>query len=168
MKRATKWVMALIFILLIAYSGFVTYNWLGGEKERKVIVSYAIAISDIPLRELSEMGSMLEYLIGHTTEDLLKERISKYQFHARTLRYSSSMLYTLTRDEKYQIFRTAIGNLESFLISVNNKPNTKEIIENNLNVLKQMGYILNAINRINNLTLADAEKLLKLSKELKY
>ena len=59
-------------------------------------------------------------------------------------------------------------NLESFFISVNNKPNTKEIVENNLNVLKQMGHILNTINRINNLTLIDAENLLKLSEELKY
>jgi len=168
MKRATKWVIVSLFIFLIAYSGFVTYNWLGGEKERKVIASYAIAISDIPLRELREMGSMLEYLKEHNTEDLLKERISRYRFHARTLHYSSSMLYTLTRDEKYQIFRTTMRNLESFFISVNNKPNTKEIVENNLNVLKQMGHILNSINRINNLTLTDAEKLLKLSEELKY
>jgi len=168
MKRATKWVIVSLFIFLIAYSGFVTYNWLGGEKERKVIASYAIAISDIPLRELREMGSMLEYLKEHNTEDLLKERISRYRFHARTLHYSSSMLYTLTRDEKYQIFRTTMRNLESFFISVNNKPNTKEIVENNLNVLKQMGHLLNSINRINNLTLTDAEKLLKLSEELKY
>ena len=168
MKRATKWVIALLFIPLVAYSGFVTYDWLEGEKERKVIVSYAIAVSDIPLRELSEMGSVFEYLRGHDAEDLLRERISKYQFHARALYYSSSMLYTLTRDETYQIFRTAMRNLESFFLSVNNKPNTKEIIENNLNVLKQVGYILNAINRINNLTLTDAENLLKLSKELKY
>ena len=131
-------------------------------------MSYAIAISDIPLRELSEMGSMLEYLRGHNIEHLLKERISKYQFHARTLYYSSSMLYTLTRDEKYRIFRTTMRNLESFFISVNNKPNTKEIVENNLNVLKQMGHILNTINGINNLTLIDAENLLKFSEELKY
>jgi len=165
---ATKWVIALLFILLIVYSGFVTYNWLEGEKEKKVMMSYAIAISDIPLRELSEMESTLEYLREYNAEDLLKERISKYQFHARTLYYSSSILYTLTQDEKYQIFRTTMRNLESFLISVNNKPNTKEIIENNLNVLKQMGYILNTINRINNLTLMDAENLLKLSEELKY
>ena len=165
---ATKWVIALLFILLIVYSGFVTYNWLEGEKEKKVMMSYAIAISDIPLRELSEMEATLEYLREYNAEDLLKERISKYQFHARTLYYSSSILYTLTQDEKYQIFRTTMRNLESFLISVNNKPNTKEIIENNLNVLKQMGYILNTINRINNLTLMDAENLLKLSEELKY
>ena len=168
MKRATRWVIASFLILLIVYSGFVTYSWLEGEKKKKVMMSYAIAISDIPLRELSEMGSMLEYLKEHNTEDLLKERISRYQFHARTLHYSSSMLYTLTRDKEYQIFRTTMRNLESFFISVNNKPNTKEIIENNLNVLKQMGHILNTINRIDNLTLIDAEKLLKLSEELKY
>ena len=167
MKRATKWAIVWIFILLIAYSGFVTYNWLEGEKEKKVVMSYAIAISDIPLRELSEMGSMLEYLIEHNTEDLLRERISRYRFHARTLHYSSSILYTLTQDEKYQIFKTTMRNLESFLISVKNKPNSKEIIENNLNVLKQMEYILNTLNRINNLTLINAEKLLELSQELK-
>ena len=167
MKRATKWAIAWIFILLIVYSGFVTYNWLEGEREKRVMMNYAIAISDIPLRELSEMGSMLEYLIERNTKDLLKERISKYQFHARTLYYSSSILYTLTQDEKYQIFKIAMRNLESFFISVNNKPNTKEIIENNLNVLKQMGYILNTLNRINNLVLINAEKLLELSKELK-
>lgn len=168
MKRATKWVIALLFILLIAYSGFVTYDWLEGERERNVIVSYAIAVSDIPLRELGEMGSVLEYLREHDTEVLLKERISKYQFHARALYYSSSILYALTRDEKYRIFRTTMRNLESFFISVNNKPNTKEIIENNLNVLKQMGYILSALGRINNLTIMDAEKLLRFSEELEY
>ena len=131
------------------------------------MMNYAIAISDTPLRELSEMGPMLEHLIEHNARDLLRERISKYQFHARTLYYSSSILYTLTRDEKYQIFRTTMRNLESFFISVNNKPNTKEIIRNNLNILKQMGYILNLLNRINNLTLINAEKLLELSQELK-
>jgi len=166
-KLATKWAITWTFILLVAYSGFVTYNWLEGEREKKVMMNYAIAISDTPLRELSEMGSMLEYLVEHNTEDLLKERISKYQFHARTLYYSSSILYTLTQDEKYQIFRITMRNLESFFISVNNKPNTKEIIENNLNVLKQMGYTLNTLNRVNNLTLYNAEKLLELSKELK-
>jgi len=60
MKRATKYVIASLFTLLIIYSGFVTYNWLEGARERKVIVSYAIAISDIPYVD-SEMGSMLEY-----------------------------------------------------------------------------------------------------------
>jgi len=167
MKRATKWAIVWIFILLIAYSGFVTYNWLEGEKEKKVVMSYAIAISDTPVWEHGEMGFMLEYLIEHNTEDLLRERISRYRFHARTLHYSSSILYTLTQDEKYQIFKTTMRNLESFLISVKNKPNSKEIIENNLNVLKQMEYILNTLNRINNLTLINAEKLLELSQELK-
>ena len=89
------------------------------------MMNYAIAISDVPLRELDEMGSMLEYLIEHSTDELLKERISKYRFHARTLYYSSTILYTSTQDEKYQIFGTAMKNLESFFVSISNKSNSK-------------------------------------------
>ena len=122
MKRSTKWTIILVFILLVTYSGFVTYNWLDGEKEKKKkMMSYAIAISDLPLRELDDMGSMLEYLIEHSTDEVLKERISEYRFHAGTLYYSSSILYTSTQDEKYQIFRAAMINLESFFISTGNR-----------------------------------------------
>ena len=35
MKRATKYVIASLFTLLIAYSGFVTYNWLRGRKGKE-------------------------------------------------------------------------------------------------------------------------------------
>ena len=168
MKRSTEWAITLVFILLIAYSGFVTYSWLDGEKEKKDMVSYAIAISDPPLRELDDMGSMLEYLMEHSTDEVLKERISGYRFHARTLYYSSAILYTSTQDEKYWIFKTAMKNLESFFISVSNKLNSKEIIENNLDILKQMENILDTIDRINNLTIPNAEELLELSGELEF
>jgi len=168
MKRSTKWAIILVFILLVAYSGFVTYNWLDGEKEKKKMMSYAIAISDLPLRELDDMGSMLEYLIEHSTDEVLKERVSEYRFHARTLYYSSSILYTSTQDEMYQIFRTAMKNLESFFISTGNRLDSREIIENNLDILKQMESILNTIDRINSLTSSNAEELLELSGELKF
>ena len=168
MKRSTKWTIILVFILLVTYSGFVTYNWLDGEKEKKKMMSYAIAISDLPLRELDDTGSMLEYLIEHSTEEVLKERVSEYRFHARTLYYSSSILYTSTQDEKYQIFRTAMKNLESFFISTGNRLDSREIIENNLDILKQMESILDTIDRINSLTSSNAEELLELSGELKF
>jgi len=168
MKRSTEWAIVLVFILLVAYSGFVTYSWLDGEKEKKDMMSYAIAISDLPLRELDDMGSMLEYLIEHSTEEVLRERISEYRSHARTLYYSSSILYTSTQDEKYQIFGTAMKNLESFFISTGNRLDSREIIENNLDILKQMENILDTIDRINDLTASNAEELLELSGELEF
>jgi len=168
MMKSTKWAIVLAFILLVAYSGFVTYNWLDGEKEKEDMMSYAIAISDLPLRELDDMGSMLEYLIEHSTEEVLRERISEYRFHARTLYYSSSILYTSTQDERYRVFKAAMKNLENFFISVNNKPDIREIIESNLDILKQMESILNTIDRIDNLTTPNAEELLELSGELEF
>ena len=59
-------------------------------------------------------------------------------------------------------------NLENFFISVNNRPDIRKIIENNLDTLKQMENILDTIDRINDLTIPNAEELLELSGELEF
>ena len=166
-KPITKWVIVAILILLIAYSGFATYNWLEGERIENGTLNYAIHLSDIPLWELSDVGFVAESLIKtDTTDELLRERITQYFSHARTLSYSSSMLHALTNDEKYRLFETAMSNLQAFFIGVNNRPNGKGILTTNLDALKQMDDIFEEILAINNLTLADAEKLLQLSGNL--
>jgi hypothetical protein len=166
-KPITKWVILVILILFVAYSGFATYNWLEGERIENRTLNDAIHLSDIPLLELSDVGSVAESLIEpDVTDELLTERITQYLFHARTLSYSSSMLQALTNDEKYRLFGTAMSNLQAFFIEVNNRSNRKEILTTNLDVLKQMDDILEEILPIDNLTLADAEKLLELSGNL--
>ena len=162
-----KWLIVVILIFFIAYSGFATYNWLEGERIENGTLNDIIHLSDIPLWELSDVGFVAESLIKpDTMDELLRERITQYSFHARTLSYSSSMLHALTNDEKYRLFETAMSNLQDFFIGVNNGPNGKEILTTNLDTLKQMDDTLEGILRINNLTLADAEKILQLSGNL--
>jgi adenylate kinase family enzyme len=168
-KPIRKWVIVAILILFIAYSGFATYNWLEGERIESYTLNDAVYLSVAPLRELSAVGFDAEYLIeSDATDELLRERITKYFFHASTLFYSSSMLHTLTDDEKYWLFERAMINLQSFFVGVSNdRPDDmKEILTTNLDTLKQMDDILEEILRIDNLTLADAEKLLELSGNL--
>jgi len=168
-KPITKWVIVAILILFIAYSGFATYNWLEGERIENRTLNGAIDLSDIPLWELSAVGFAAESLIKpDATDELLRERITKYFFHARTLSYSSSMLHALTNDEKYRLFGTAMRNLQMFFIGVaDDRPDDiKETLTTNLDALKQLDDILEEILRINNLTLADAEELLQLSGNL--
>jgi len=162
-----KWVIVVILIFFIAYSGFATYNWLEGERIENGTLNDTIHLSDIPLWELSDVGFVAESLIKpDTMDELLRERITQYFFHARTLSYSSSMLHALTNDEKYRLFETAMSNLQAFFIGVNNGPNGKEILTTNLDALKQTDDILEEILLIDSLTLADAEKLLQLSGNL--
>jgi len=131
------------------------------------MLNSAIDLSDIPLWEMSAVGFGAEYLIeSDATDELLREKILQYFFHARTLYYSSSILHTLTDDEKYSLFGTAMMNLKDFFIRVRDRPNRKEILTTNLDALKQMDNTLEEILRINDLTLADAEKLLQLSGNL--
>ena len=170
-KPITKRVIVVILILFIVYSGFATYNWLEGERIENRTLNGAIHLSDIPLWELSNVGSVAEALIKpDATDELLRERITQYFyfFHARTLYYSSSMLHALTNDEKYRLFGTAMRNLQMFFIGVaDDRPDDmKETLTTNLDALKQMDDILEEILQINNLTLADAEELLQLSGNL--
>jgi hypothetical protein len=163
----TKRVILVTLVFFIVYSGFATYNWLEGERTENRTLNDAIHLSDSPLWELSYVGSVAEYLIEpDTTDELVVETISKYFFHARTLSYSSSMLQALTNDEKYRLFETAMNNLQAFLIGADDRRNEKEILTTNLDALKQMDDIFEEIASINNLTLADAEKLLELSGNL--
>jgi hypothetical protein len=166
-KPSTKWVIIAILILFIAYSGFATYNWLEGERIENLTLNDAIDLSDIPLWELSAMGFAAEYLIeSDATDELLREELLQYFFHARTLYYSSSMLCALTDDEKFSLFGTAMMNLQDFFSGVRDSPNRKEILTTNLDAMKQMDDTLEGILRINDLTLADAEKILQLSHNL--
>jgi len=168
MKKPTgKWVIVAILISFIAYSGFATYNWLEGERIENRTLNDAIRCSDMPLWELSDVRFVAESLIEpDVTDELLRERINQYFSHARTLSYSSSMLQALTNDEKYRLFETAMNNLQAFFIGVNSGPDGKEILTTNLDVLKQMGDILEETLPIDNLTLADAEKLFEVSMNL--
>ena len=162
-----RWLIVVILIFFIAYSGFATYNWLEGERIENGTLNDIIHLSDIPLWELSDVGFVAESLIKpDTMDELLRERITQYFFHARTLSYSSSMLHALTNDEKYRLFETAMSNLQAFFIGVNNGPNGKEILTTNLDALKQTDDILEEILLIDSLTLTDAEKLLQLSGNL--
>jgi hypothetical protein len=166
-KPITKWVIIAILILFIAYSGFATYNWLEGERIENRTLNDAIHLSDIPLWEMSAVGFVAEYLIeSDATDELLREELIKYFFHARTLYYSSGMLRALTDDEKYSLFGTAMYDLQSFFVGVRDRPNKKEILTTNLDALKQMDDILEEILRINDLTPANAEKVLQLSGNL--
>jgi hypothetical protein len=168
-KPITKWVIVAILILFIVYSGFATYNWLEGERIENRTLNNAIYLSDIPLCELSAVGFGTEYLINSdATDELLRGRITQYFFHARTLSYASRMLHALTSDEKYSLFGTAMRNLWYFFMGVgNDRPDDmKEVLTTNLDTLKQMDDILEGILQINNLTLADAEKLLQISGNL--
>ena len=57
-------------------------------------------------------------------------------------------------------------NLEGFFITVKNRPNGKDVLESNLDVLKWIGEVLKE-KRISDLTFKEAEKILELSGELK-
>jgi hypothetical protein len=168
-KPIRKWGIVTILILLIAYSGFATYNWLQAERVQSYALNDVIYLADDSLVELSDMGLGAEYLIKpDTTDELLRETVIRYFSHARTLSYASRVLRDLTNDEKYQFFGTAMINLELFLVDVSNErpDDMKEILATNVDTVKQMGDTLEGIFQIDGLTLADATGLLGLSRNL--
>jgi len=166
MKRV---MMALIVLLLVAYSGYVTFEWRVEKEKVDVIKDYITSLSDHPLWELADAGSMFEYLIeDNASNEILRGRCHQYSVNARTLVYSSLILYKATEDEKYWLFRTAMANLEDFFISVNNRPDPKTVLRENLDIIKSIGKELEKKKRITDLTKEEVEKILELSAELEY
>jgi len=164
MKRATL----IIILLIAAYSAYATLEWRVEKEKIYVIKDYAVSLSDHPLLEIADAGSILEYLIENNASDLiLRERIRQYSVSARTLEYSSLILYKATGDEKYRLFRTAMVNLKDFFISVNNRPDLNIVLKENLNIIKNIGGELEG-KRITDLTKEEVERIFELSTELRY
>jgi len=164
MKRATL----IIILLIAAYSTYATLEWRVEKEKIYVIKDYAVSLSDHPLLEIADAGSILEYLIENNASDLiLRERIRQYSVSARTLEYSSLILYKATGDEKYRLFRTAMVNLKDFFISVNNRPDLNIVLKENLNIIKNIGGELEG-KRITDLTKEEVERIFELSTELRY
>ena len=163
-----KRVIVFATLLIVAYSGYVTFEWITEREKINTIEDYATSISDYPLLEIADAGSMLEYLIENNTSDkILRERLQQCSIDARILEYSSLILYEATGDEKYLLFRTAMANLEDFFISVSNRPNSKIILRENINIIKNIGKELER-KRITDLTKEEVEKILRLSAKLEY
>jgi len=165
MKRAT---LIIILLLIAAYSAYSTLEWRVEKEKIYVIKDYAVSLSDYPLLEIADAGSILEYLIENNASDLiLRERIRQYYVSARTLEYSSLILYKATGDEKYRLFRTAMVNLKDFFISVSNRPDLNIVLKKNLDIIKNIGGELEG-KRITDLTKEEVERIFELSTELSY
>ena len=163
-----KWITALVLGFFVIYSSLATFEWYSEKEKVESVVGYAVSLSDVPLWELANMGSVIEYLLENdTSSDVLRERVYQYSIHARTLSYSSTILYVSTKDEKYWLFGIAMDNLESFFVRVGKKPDCKEVLRENLDVLKRMGEDLKRKKRITDLTKEDAKKILDLSSQLR-
>ncbi len=162
-------IIAIAIILLIICLGANIYRWKIEEERRKTLINYVYALSNIPFGEISDIGSTIKYLIDHNaTDEILRYQISIYFHNTRILSYSSAMLQILTGDEKYRLFLLAMNNLKSFLITVKNKPNIREILRDNLDILSRIEEMFESISRIGNLTFDEAEKIFELSGKLKY
>lgn len=118
--------------------------------------------------EIAETGSMLESLLElNTSDEVLKERIRQCSVNARTLVYSSLILYKATGDGKYRLLSTAMANLENFFISANNRADPKIVLRENLDIIKSIGRELEK-KRITDLTREEIERIFELSAGLEY
>jgi hypothetical protein len=162
--ETTRIVLMLTAFLLIAY-GYVTFEWVAEKEQIRAIKDCAIGLSDHPLMELADAGYTLEYL-NNASDEVIRERVRLYAINARTLEYSSLILYETTGEERYQLFSTAMANLEDFFISVGNKPELRATLRENLNIINAIGEHLKK-RRITDLSEEDVVSILNLSTKLK-
>ena len=79
-----KWITALVLGFFIIYPSLATFEWYSEKEKVESVASYTVSLTDVPLWELANMGSVIEYLLeNNTSSDVLRERI--YQYSINTL-----------------------------------------------------------------------------------
>ncbi len=162
--KTMRIVLVLTAFLLIAY-GYLIFEWVSEKEQIRAIKDYTADLSDYPLMELADAGSALEYL-NNASDEVIRERVRLYAVNARALEYSSLILYETTREEKHQLFSTAMANIEDFFIGVGNKPEPRTTLRENLDIIKNIGEHLKK-RRITDLSEEDVVNILNLSTKLK-
>jgi len=157
----------IIFVSIIAYSAFATYQWITVDKNNQILMDYIISQTALPIALVGDMGNDLSYLLDiNASNELLTTKLHYYLINIRFLTYSSMMLYETTKDDRYLVMRTSMANLESFLLTTANSQDTKNILYKNLDKLRKISSIIKELMTIEDITLIKAKKLLELTSNL--
>ncbi len=157
-----------ILITTLAYSAFTTYQLIIIQERNKILMDYIISQTDLPIALIGDMANDISYLLNiNASRTLVNTKLHFYLVNIRTLTYSSMMLYESTMDEKYMYMRTAMKNLESFLLTVINSQDTNKYLRNNMDKIKEISSIIKNLATIEDITLVKAKKLLELTNSLK-
>ncbi|GEM_PF-6244858 len=167
--RYLSWLFLVVVLLLGVCVGAYFYRWWVEEERRRFLIYSVYAFADVPLGELGDLDSTLGFLLStNASSDVLRLQVSVYFHDVRFLSYLSIMLHALTGDRKYEVFGLAMNNLKLFLVKIKGSSDVRSVLEVNFRVLCEIAGVFRVIGRMKYLTLAEAERLLELSKMLRY
>ncbi|WP_237698676.1 hypothetical protein [Pyrococcus yayanosii] len=115
---------------------------------------------------MNALGIMLE---NNVSNDVFRERLSRYTYCSVTLEKASFSLYLLNEDERYWRLHVAASNLEVYFHTAMNSQNPQEKISDNVELINKISREINAILQnggVKELSDAQAEKLFNLTQSL--
>jgi len=160
---------SLIIVVLLVIAASLGYLYHQGERELESTVNGLSEISNTALFCLEDMNALEIMLENNVSNDVFRERLSRYAYCSVTLEKASFSLYLLNGDERYWKLHVAASNLEVYFHTAMNSQNPREKLSDNMELIKEISRELNAILQnggVGGLSDAQAEKLFNLTQSL--
>ncbi len=165
-----KQALAFVIVILVIYSAFATYRWY--ESEKTINGYFVPSLKEYTRYDtllLSEIDALETIFKNNVSDNVLRERVRYYWLGSSELERYSLLLYYMTGDEKYYTLHVASSNLESFFLTVINRPyDMRKILGRNIGTINSIAAELRKIgkNGFDKTSLAEIENLRNLTEKL--
>ncbi|NJE41638.1 hypothetical protein E3E23_07440 [Thermococcus sp. CX2] len=162
-------VCSLVIAVLLILSTTLGYLYHGERNDVENAKGGIFQASTMAIFCLSDMAALETMLENNVSDDVLRERLSRYTYCAWELSGASFSLYELTGENKYWNLYVAGGNLESYFSTAVNSPDPREKVSKDVRIFNELSEELSSILQnggVENLTDAEAERLFNLAQSL--
>ncbi|AFL95743.1 hypothetical protein CL1_1544 [Thermococcus cleftensis] len=156
-------------VALLIISASLGYAYHQQEREFEATLNGILDVSNIAVFCLEDMNTIGIMLDGNVSNDVLRERLSRYTYCSVMMEKAAFSLYLLNEDERYWRLHVAASNLEVYLHTAMNSPNPDEVLSDDVKLLDEISRELGAVlenGGVGELSPARAERLFNLTQRL--
>ncbi|QDA32498.1 hypothetical protein FH039_09605 [Thermococcus indicus] len=165
MRRIASLILAVLLVIAAALS----YSYHRQERGLKTAVNGLFEVSNTALFCLEDMDALGIMLESNVSNDVLRERLSRYDYCSMMLEKASFSLYSINRERRYWKLHVAASNMEVYFHTAMNSQNPREKLPENVELITEISREINAILQnggVEGLSDAQAEKLFNLTQSL--
>ncbi|WP_457742603.1 hypothetical protein [Thermococcus sp.] len=160
---------SLIIAVLLVIAAALGYSYHRQEKELRITVRGLYEVSNTALFCIEDMNALGIMLENNLSNDVLRERLSRYAYCSMMLEKASFSLYSINGERRYWKLHVAASNMEVYFHTAMNSQNPREKISGNVELINGISLEISAILQnggVEGLSDVHVEKLSNLTQSL--
>ncbi|ASJ05022.1 hypothetical protein [Thermococcus barossii] len=141
MRRVAPLIIA-VLLVVTAYTGYWYHQ---REAELGATMNGLLEVSDMAIFCLEDSDSLGILLKSNVSDDVLRERLSRYTYCSLMLRKASLSIYLANNEERYRNLSLAAADLEVYFHATMNSRNPRKLLSENMETIDEISKELGAI-----------------------